>query len=569
MALNALNLICDVTDPEKAGIYQSFDNNLPANLPVFVRNDGVPTTLRFVQPSVTSTRPWDDVDFSTYAVALALGVFDASPTSGDFAVQAGPTTTGNVTASSTTITLTGSTTGIVNGMYVSGPGIAPRTTITISGSDVTLSVEATTTAAGATLFFYDETAAIPYATLTTAILQTAINGLAPISAAGGVVLQGLNSNSWIATFNTTGEKDIISGDTSGLNPNTAFVSSVVVEGSVTNYEQQLLQLIVTPYALCDTWTPLPVAGAVVTQVAAGSGTTANVQSINLDPAPYDGNIQITTNLGTTSPIPALATVPQVLAALNALPGAAYTVTGNTAGPWTITSGSNGALAAYTVNVTNLLVPVGLTGILTLATLAMVEAFIAAGTANLSLKLECQAIPPGGQQDTVLQLSTIVNRNVINTNQISPTPAGNYLTAAQVAALYLALANVDTDGTLAADSDSRVASQKAVKTYISAQIADVSFPAQTIESANFTGQVGMRHQVNTSGAAITMQTPATPVAGDGLEVQDAELSWAAHNLTIAYNGTDKINGTTASFVANVSGGKLSCVYISSAYGWSIK
>lgn len=82
MALNTLSLIVDVTASQKNGILQSFDDRQPAIVPLFIRNDGVPLTLRFVIPSVTTSRPWDDVDLSAADVSIALGKFDAIPTSG-------------------------------------------------------------------------------------------------------------------------------------------------------------------------------------------------------------------------------------------------------------------------------------------------------------------------------------------------------------------------------------------------------------------------------------------------------------------------------------------------------
>jgi len=76
------------------------------------------------------------------------------------------------------------------------------------------------------------------------------------------------------------------------------------------------------------------------------------------------------------------------------------------------------------------------------------------------------------------------------------------------------------------------------------------------------------QADTSGAAWTLTLPASAAVGDTIQIEDATLNWATNNLTIARNGL-KINGGTTNYTANVSGGKLSCVYISAGYGWSIK
>jgi Protein of unknown function (DUF2612) len=62
-------------------------------------------------------------------------------------------TTGDTTMGSFTATVT-SATGIVNGQTVVGPGIPANTTITISGTTLTLSNEATATQTGVTLAFF-------------------------------------------------------------------------------------------------------------------------------------------------------------------------------------------------------------------------------------------------------------------------------------------------------------------------------------------------------------------------------------------------------------------------------
>jgi hypothetical protein len=69
---------------------------------------------------------------------------------------AGVTTTCNTTNNSSTVTVTGSTTGLHNGMLVSGTGIPAGTTMTISGSTVTLNInKATATNTGVSLTFND------------------------------------------------------------------------------------------------------------------------------------------------------------------------------------------------------------------------------------------------------------------------------------------------------------------------------------------------------------------------------------------------------------------------------
>ncbi len=85
---------------------------------------------------------------------------------------------------------------------------------------------------------------------------------------------------------------------------------------------------------------------------------------------------------------------------------------------------------------------------------------------------------------------------------------------------------------------------------------------------YTAVAGNLIQADTSSAAFTITLPATASIGDFIEIEDAKLTWNTHNLTIARNGL-YINGTTSNYTASVVGNKISVVYISSSYGWSIK
>lgn len=90
----------------------------------------------------------------------------------------------------------------------------------------------------------------------------------------------------------------------------------------------------------------------------------------------------------------------------------------------------------------------------------------------------------------------------------------------------------------------------------------------IKSTTYTANSFEKIQTDTTGGAWTLTLPPSPSVGDEVLIEDAALNWELANLTIARNGL-LINGDSSNFTANVSGGKLSCVYISVAYGWSIK
>ena len=357
-AFNTLNLIVDVTNPNKTGLLLSFNDRQPANVPLFIRNDGVSLNLRAVQPSTSTSRTWDDIDLSTASVILALGEFDKVPTSGTF-----------------TLTWGGNTTSALN--------------YNASASDV----------------------------------QTALNALSGI---GGVTVTNPSPGVYLVLWNTTGTRTLISGDVTGLAPQTGIVVSEVIVGSSAVKDLQTIQINLNPYALTNTWSAFPTSGSVVTLISAGTVSTPNVQKVALSPIPYDGTFQITTSLLTTAAIPYSATASQVQAALNT-GGNNYVVTGNPGGPWIITTVANGSVATITVNASGLSVPVGLTGTLSLSTFSMLEAFINSSLNEITLLMELQITPAGGATATVLQVPVTVNKDVINSGALTPTPTIGFYT----------------------------------------------------------------------------------------------------------------------------------------------
>jgi hypothetical protein len=90
----------------------------------------------------------------------------------------------------------------------------------------------------------------------------------------------------------------------------------------------------------------------------------------------------------------------------------------------------------------------------------------------------------------------------------------------------------------------------------------------LKTSAFTAAAGHKYQIDTSGGAVTVTLPATASVMDAIEFADAKLSWNANNVTLSRNGLN-INNGTSNYTASVQGNKLSVVYISSGYGWSIK
>ena len=91
--------------------------------------------------------------------------------------------------------------------------------------------------------------------------------------------------------------------------------------------------------------------------------------------------------------------------------------------------------------------------------------------------------------------------------------------------------------------------------------------QTVQTANFTAVSGNGYPVNTTSAAITVTLPASPSAGNIVQLTDYAGTWATNYVTVAPNGS-KINGATSIFPAITARESLAFVYIDATQGWLV-
>ena len=91
--------------------------------------------------------------------------------------------------------------------------------------------------------------------------------------------------------------------------------------------------------------------------------------------------------------------------------------------------------------------------------------------------------------------------------------------------------------------------------------------QSVQTASFTAVAGRAYPVNTTSAAITVTLPASPSAGNIVQLTDYAGTWATNNVTVAPNGS-KINGGTAVFPATSARESLALVYIDATQGWLV-
>jgi hypothetical protein len=94
---------------------------------------------------------------------------------------------------------------------------------------------------------------------------------------------------------------------------------------------------------------------------------------------------------------------------------------------------------------------------------------------------------------------------------------------------------------------------------------VDWQTGSIKTATFTAANGEGYFANTSGGAFTMNLPAG-TAGNIVSVVDYTNTFQTNALTIAPNGSEKIGGIAATFVADVEGQSLTFVYVDGTEGW---
>jgi len=94
---------------------------------------------------------------------------------------------------------------------------------------------------------------------------------------------------------------------------------------------------------------------------------------------------------------------------------------------------------------------------------------------------------------------------------------------------------------------------------------VDWQTSSIKTATFTAANGEGYFANTSGGAFTMNLPAG-TAGNIVSVVDYTNTFQTNALTIAPNGSQKLGGINASFVAGTEGQSLTFVYVDDTEGW---
>jgi hypothetical protein len=94
---------------------------------------------------------------------------------------------------------------------------------------------------------------------------------------------------------------------------------------------------------------------------------------------------------------------------------------------------------------------------------------------------------------------------------------------------------------------------------------VDWQTGSIKTTTFTAANGEGYFADTSSGGFTMNLPAG-TAGNIVSVVDYTNTFSTGNLTITPNGSQKIGGVAASFVASSNGQSLTFVYVDDTEGW---
>ena len=93
---------------------------------------------------------------------------------------------------------------------------------------------------------------------------------------------------------------------------------------------------------------------------------------------------------------------------------------------------------------------------------------------------------------------------------------------------------------------------------------VTGPASSAISSNVTLAANNKYFVDTT-AARTLTLPASPTAGNTIEIFDASGTASTYNITVARN-SQLINGNAGNLIIDTNGAWVTLVYTGSTYGW---
>lgn len=94
----------------------------------------------------------------------------------------------------------------------------------------------------------------------------------------------------------------------------------------------------------------------------------------------------------------------------------------------------------------------------------------------------------------------------------------------------------------------------------------SYPVlQGVQTTSFAAVAGRAYPVNTTSGAVTVTLPASPSAGQVVQVIDYAGTFGTNACTVSRNGSN-INGLTSNSTLNINRESVSFVYVDATQGW---
>ena len=286
----------------------------------------------------------------------------------------------------------------------------------------------------------DTTAALAY-NITAAALATALNGLASITAAGGVTVSKIGDN-YNIVFNQNGARGDILTDGAALIPlSNATVANLQI-GDSTRPQIALIHLQRTIAGLATSFTATPASAITVASLSAWNGSRA-VYRASISPDPKGGSFSLAFDAATGTDVSSasIAVGASAIDVQNALNLAALVdkVSVSQVGAYaydiTVTAepGTNGLTASGA----GLISFSGYVGELSLNTAEAISLLDGADFVSTNLEVE---ITSDSKTLTVLQIPCILKNAVIDAGSVQPLNLDSYLTQALADGRYARQAN---------------------------------------------------------------------------------------------------------------------------------
>jgi len=102
---------------------------------------------------------------------------------------------------------------------------------------------------------------------------------------------------------------------------------------------------------------------------------------------------------------------------------------------------------------------------------------------------------------------------------------------------------------------------------SAWVQGGGFTTQSVQTTGFTAVAGNIYPCNTTSAAFTVTLPASPIAGNQIQIIDYAGTFATNNITLGRNGSN-ITGVASDYLLTTNREAVILTYIDNTQGWVV-